>query len=160
MAGNLAGYLCEQYRLVHYGDPWYGKSITNLVKGIPFHLCNRHIVPSTATLAQLIQHIITWREFVIRKLKDDTEYDLVLNSEEDWRKDFLVATDAEWQELTEQLDTSFEQMMEVLSEKSDDWIVEPVEGKLYCKEHIVSGVIHHDVYHLGQIAFLYKVLIA
>ncbi len=48
--------------------------------------------------------------------------------------------------------------MELLSEKEDGFLSEEAADRKYNFRHLLHGLIQHDIYHQGQIAFLNKLL--
>jgi len=49
-------------------------------------------------------------------------------------------------------------MIHLLTTKPDTWMCHLVDGKDYKNEYMIMGAIQHDIYHIGQINFLYNQL--
>jgi uncharacterized damage-inducible protein DinB len=58
----------------------------------------------------------------------------------------------------EQLEETQSELIEVLQQQKDDLLLETIPGKEYNYRQLLNGIIHHDIYHIGQIAYLNKML--
>ena len=58
------------------GKPWYGISVMEKLNQIPWEAVNEKAY-SAKSIAILVQHIINWRVFVLKKLDGDLEFNIV-----------------------------------------------------------------------------------
>lgn len=137
------------------GDPWYGESLMIKLKVIDPANVNYKAQPSSNSIARIVQHMINWRMYLIRKLQGDTVFHIEQNDENDW-SDITINNPQDWEQLLNVLAESQEKLIELLSKKNDDFLQENVSRKSYDFEYLIEGIIQHDVYHQGQIAILYK----
>ena len=147
-----------QLEEVFEGHPWYGSPILKSLEEIPFIFWDQKLENASHTITELVYHIIDWRVFVIEKLKENELFSVEMNSESDWRKNISVATTHEKKNTIEELKKTQYSMIQLLTTKQDTWMCHFVDGKDYKNEYMVIGVIQHDIYHLGQINFLYNQL--
>jgi hypothetical protein len=136
-----------------HGGAWHGPSVLEVVKDIKPKLAgNRQ--KDIHTIAELIYHITSWRIFAVKKIGGDEEYD-IKTEKQNWGN--LKAIDEfEWETLQMELTLSHDEMMMALDEKDDSFLDEPVPGSEYDFFTLLHGIIHHDLYHTGQIAILKK----
>ena len=94
-----------------------------------------------------------WQDVVRRRLASETIIDLP--PELDWP---LVAdtSEAAWRQAVGNLNQSKQQLYEAISQLDDHRLSDPVPGKDYSVYVLLHGVIHHNLYHAGQIAVLKK----
>jgi uncharacterized damage-inducible protein DinB len=134
------------------GAAWHGASVMAVINKISatqaFHK-SKHI----HRICELVQHMITWRVFAFKRLEGDHKYEVYPN--EDW-KDFSNTNSAIWENVKKELEESQQNLLNSLSQQTDDLLTEKVEGKTYDYYTLIHGVIQHDLYHLGQIALLSK----
>jgi uncharacterized damage-inducible protein DinB len=142
---------------VFAGEPWYGTSLMGVLETIPYGLILTQCEPSGNSIARLVRHMLNWREFAIKKLEGDKVFDIELNTEADWT-DLNIKNESEWRELCAQFGKSQEKIIRLMMEKSDGHLTEKVPGKLYDFRFLIEGLIQHDIYHLGQIALIHRLL--
>lgn len=134
------------------GNPWYGIPVMKKLDSIDWQLVNRR--PSgVRSIAVLVQHIINWRIFVIKKLQGDAEYDIIIDGPNDW-SEVQINSELEWEKLKQSLRQSQEDLLTILEGASDGLLEKKVPGKDYQFAPILRSVVQHDLYHLGQIALI------
>jgi len=148
--------ITEQLKDVYNGQPWYGRSVTSLLEEI-----NEHVVfekPNEQhSILELLWHMILWREFTINRLRRDKAVSLGYFDENDWRQLDHTDTKLLKQGLRKIQETQSE-LIEVLQHQKDELLLETVPGRKYHYRQLLYGIIHHDIYHIGQIAYLTKML--
>jgi uncharacterized damage-inducible protein DinB len=61
-----------------------------------------------------------------------------------------------WPQGIERFEETQEQILSLLKERNDDLLDEPVRERTYNYRKLLEGIIQHDIYHLGQIAYAAK----
>ena len=101
--------------------------------------------------------MILWREFTINRLRKDNSITLQYFDENDWRQ--LNHNDKSLLEKgLKGIEETQSELIEVLQQQKDDLLLEMVPGREYKYRQLLYGIIHHDIYHIGQIAYLNKML--
>jgi uncharacterized damage-inducible protein DinB len=139
------------------GEPWYGTSLTGVLAAIPFRHVTIKCEPSQNNIARLVTHMLNWREFAIKKLQGDGRFDIELNSNADWPESG-IKNESEWNSLCQRLTESQETIIFLLSKIDETGLSKQVPGKLYDFRFLIEGLIQHDIYHLGQIALIDRLL--
>ncbi len=134
------------------GKPWYGISMMEKLDSIPWEIVNDQKY-GAKSIAVLVQHIINWRIFLLKKLEGDLGYDLKIDSPEDWTA-IHIHTEKEWDGLKDRLVETQNELLEKLSDLPETILQEQVPGKKYNFLPILTSISQHDIYHLGQIAML------
>lgn len=134
------------------GKPWYGISMMEKLDTISWEIVNDEKYESKS-IAVLVQHIINWRIFLLRKLDGDADYDLKIDGPTDWTE-VHINNQEEWKELKQELLQAQTELLDKLSEASEELLEKPVPGKNYTFLPILTSISQHDIYHLGQIAML------
>jgi len=153
---SLISNLKEEYN----GKPWFGNSILTALGDIPFEKAHLKPIDNLHSIIELTEHIITWRVFVIKKIHGDKEYSVKINSKEDWGENRAVSKE-EWQNVLQRLEYSQNELVQLLESKDDHFLSTIVLTKSntnFTFEFFLNGVIQHDIYHLGQIALVKKLL--
>jgi hypothetical protein len=140
-----------------HGGAWHGPSVLESVKNITAKEASFKS-PTIHTAAELIYHITSWRIFALKRLQGDYEYQIDTD-----KKDFGVAPKIdkfELETLLMELSLSHDELIKELDTKDNHFLNEIVEGSEYDYYTLIHGIIHHDIYHTGQIILLKKLCAA
>lgn len=149
-------YIIRNLKECFNGKPWYGVSLMEKLEKVPWSIVNEQIYGSKS-IAVLVQHIINWRIFLLKKLEGDESYDLVIDSLEDWTP-VIIKNEAEWKALLLNLQRTQTDLLEKLITENDHLLEKKVPGKKYTYGPILTSISQHDIYHLGQISMLVSLL--
>lgn len=58
----------------------------------------------------------------------------------------------------QKLDEMQSELIDVLQKEKDNRLIEIVPGRKYNFRDLLYGIVQHDIYHIGQIAYLTKLL--
>ena len=137
-------------------NPWFGDSLINKLNKIDYRIVNITLTDSNNSIAMIIQHLINWRVFAIEKMNKNQAFDIKINSTNDWTK-INIDSETEWTELLSKLISTQNKIIALLEELMvNNHLNDKVSGKDYSFEHLINGIIQHDIYHLGQIGLLHK----
>ncbi|MGB5555650.1 MAG: DinB family protein [Flavobacteriaceae bacterium] len=134
------------------GTPWYGMAVLTKLEAVDWQQVNEKKY-GEKSIAILVQHMINWRVFVLKKLQGDALYDLIVDSDGDWTL-LTIHNEQEWKELLKSLKQTQEELVQTLSGRTDKILEQTVPGKNYRFGPILTSIAQHDIYHLGQIAML------
>ncbi|MGB5435882.1 MAG: DinB family protein [Maribacter sp.] len=145
-------YIINELETCFDGKPWYGDSVMKKLDAVDWRIVNDQIY-GDKSIAVLVQHIINWRIFVIKKLQGDTEYDIIIDELNDWTR-VAIKGEREWEQLKQQIRQTQKEILELLAHCSDELLDKKVPAKNYTFGAILPSIAQHDIYHLGQIALL------
>ena len=134
------------------GKPWYGVSVMEKLEAISWDCINEKKY-GNKSIAVLVQHIINWRIFVLKKLEGDANYNIEMDGDMDWTSVHIKNQD-EWEGLKQQLIETQTKILSILNAVDDVILLKQVPGKDYTFTPILTSIAQHDIYHLGQIAML------
>lgn len=130
-------------------QPWYGSSIIEILSRID---SEQAIVRQgdSHSIIELVMHMISWRKFVTQRLMGNAEFEVTVEA------NFPRATT--WKDALDQLHQSQEALLAAVKQFPENRLVELVPSKIlkYTYYTLLHGIIHHDIYHLGQISLLQK----
>lgn len=130
---------------------WHGPAVKEALADVSAESMHNRIGNGNS-IVELVAHMTTWRKFVAEKLNGNDSYDV---TEE---MNFPVVND--WVTALAALDQSQADLIEALEKTPDEKLQEVVPGRKYKFFTMVHGIIHHDVYHTGQIMLLKKLKIS
>ena len=132
------------------GAAWHGQSVMDVLGEISHEEAFKP-TEKIHRICELVQHMTAWRHFAVKKLQGDEAYEVSIR--ENWIR--FEKQDAEaWREILEELRLSQEELINTLRSIGDEHLDDEVDKKAYTFYTLLHGVIHHDLYHLGEIALL------
>jgi uncharacterized damage-inducible protein DinB len=140
---------------VNSAQPWYGRSVYEMLDeidpGIVYKKPNKQ-----HSLADLLYHMITWADFTFHRIKGDKEKDMAVFEELDWR--YIDPKIHTWKKGLVEFKEIHKNIVAVLNEKDDEFLKEIVDYRKYNFRFLLNGLIQHNIYHIGQIAYVKKLL--
>ena len=138
------------------GKPWFGRPAYALLNEIDVSVVHEQPGADSHSLADLLFHMITWAEFTQKRLEKDEEMDMTFFESQDWRNiDPVIHS---WEKGMQQFKETHESIIQILDRADDSLLDEIVDYRKYNFRFLLNGLIQHDIYHLGQIAYVKKLL--
>ncbi len=149
-------FIKEQIINSYEGDPWFGRNISSILSEIDDS--KAFVKPSGQhSIVELIWHMIKWREFVISRFSQDAEENTGTFETNDWRlidhNDHTLFIKA-----VKRFSETQKDLLRTLENLDDSILTLKVPGRTYNYRKLLHGLIQHDIYHTGQIAFIHKML--
>jgi len=138
------------------GQPWFGRSVYSILDEVD--PSKAFIKPNNTehSLIELLYHIITWAEFTLKRIENDKIKDMAAFEELDWREiDPIIHN---WEKGLAEFKSINERIIQLLNDKDDELLKEIVDYRQYNFRFLLNGYIQHNIYHLGQIAYVKKLL--
>ena len=112
------------------------------------------------SVAEIISHLTLWRQETLLKIRtgkgSKTE-----DCAENWLSNDVLRLKG-WDQLKSEYDQSLAELVELLEGKDDAFLaVEYYDTDFkgyYPYEFVLDGMLHHDIYHLGQLGLILKLL--
>jgi len=138
------------------GDPWYGRNIRTLLSEADETIAFQK--PSGQhSILELVWHMCTWKEFVISRIRKNDKYPLKYFETADWRE-LDHNNKALWKEGLSKLEQLQNELVDLVQQQKDELLDEIVAERKYTFRKLFNGIIEHDVYHAGQIAYVKKLI--
>lgn len=156
MATTLIDDMIKQFNDLHDGDVWLDETFAKKFKQINETEAFTRPLPDLHSPAELISHLIVWRRAVIGRLKG-TVVRLEPDDPSNWKTNDKLRP-AGWVALKKELYQSKQEIIHVLNGKDDNYLdtISADYGKDF--RYFLQGLIHHDVYHMGQLGISIKYL--
>lgn len=131
----------------HNGDASYGDPAMKILEGITSESTLKRPDKSTHNIAELLAHIIGWEDVYLKRFQGDTKATIDQNLSFDWKR-IDKNEKSVWRSLLSAFEKNHKQLVSLLEqEKSNEM-----------KEKLVNDIMEHDIYHLGQIALIKKLV--
>ena len=138
------------------GEPWFGRPVYAILDEIDPSIATKKPNDNSHSLIDLLYHMITWAEFTLKRIEGDKETDLKASEELDWRT--IDPKKHSWEKGLNEFKSIHTRIIEKLNSRDDEFLKEVVDYRNYNFRFLLNGLIQHNIYHLGQIAYLRKLL--
>lgn len=141
---------------VNSGEPWFGRSVFQILEEVDPKKAAIKPNGSGHSLLELLYHMITWADFTLKRIEKNNKMDLATFEKMDWRQ--LNPKQHSWKKALAEFKAIHKKIVSLLNKKDDDFLLEIVDFRKYNYRFLLNGMIEHNIYHLGQIAYLNKML--
>ncbi len=159
MNNTLCTSLARQLEEVYYQLPWIWESYDKKFKSI--NEDNVFIQPASGynSVAQIISHLNEWRKELLSRMTGSTEINLRATSPHNFIDNETLKARG-WDALKKESDDTQQQLIQLLRSQTDDFLERTFqyEEKQNTYLYYVEGLLHHDIYHLGQIGLVLKMI--
>lgn len=136
-------------RNTYESDAWHGPSVKEVLASVDVAGSDKR-VNSSHSIAELVNHMTAWRNFVINKLTGNDAFDVT--------EDQNFPKSSDWRKSLYELHESQQKLISAIQEFPPQKLSDKVPGRSYDYYTLVHGIIQHDIYHIGQIQIIKKAL--
>ena len=151
--------ILDQLQRSFNGEAWHGPSLMEALSGVDAKKAIAKPISTSHSIWEIALHVAAWEGAVRTRLEE--KY-VALPEEGDW-PEAADPSEEGWKNFLVKLDQVHNRLCETVGRLSDDQLKERIGQELdretgggvsiYATLH---GVIHHNIYHAGQIALLKK----
>jgi uncharacterized damage-inducible protein DinB len=105
---------------------------------------------------QIVNHLIFWNEDVIHRLKGTENPQKAEHNEETFGNPGDPEDEIGWAQTVQRLNEVMNKLKTVISVLDDEKLKAPYADNSYSMKRLLSNIMMHDTYHLGQIVLLRK----
>ena len=155
MAQVLIKNIVRQLHEIQEGSLWFDQCFKDKIDRLSDSEALTRPIPQVHSVAEHISHMLEWRkECMIRFKGLKTE---LMNSPDDW-KDNTELSKTGWTELKNAFYNSQSELIRLMESQDDSYLETKFLDTDYNFHYLIEGIIHHDLYHLGQIGVTIKLL--
>ncbi len=137
-------------------EPWFGRSVYSILAEIDANIAFKKPFPDAHSLVELLYHMNTWALFALKRLEKSNELDNTETDLLDWR--VLDPSVHNWENGLQEFRSTHHRILELLNDADDSLLSETVAYRTYNFRFLLTGLIQHDIYHLGQVAYIKSLL--
>ncbi len=156
----ILNHITEQIAAVHHGKLWMGDSFAKKLASLKEEEAFVRPLPTLHSAAELIAHLTAWRKDALLKLTTGTGR-LTEESPENWPDNHTLAQIG-WHQLLQNHQESLSDLLAFLQSKDDAFLKESYHDQdfkgQFNHSFVIDGMLHHDLYHLGQLGIVIKLL--
>ncbi len=129
-------------------NAWHGPAVMEVLNSIDERIVHKKINTAHSIL-ELVAHMTAWRVFVTERLQGNNSFEV---SEE-----MNFPSSQAWHQVVDSLRASQEKLLVCLEKFPVEQLSEVVPNRPYKFFTMLHGIVHHDLYHLGQIVLIKKI---
>jgi len=150
-------YIIKSFESILSGQPWFGRAVYEILGEADESKVHTKPNGTEHSMIDLLWHMNTWAEFALGSLENRSAEDMKAIEANDWRE--IDTKKHGWKKGLEQLKAIHNKILELLKQKTDDdFLGDIVPLRKYNFRFLLNGLIQHNIYHLGQVAYLKKML--
>jgi len=139
--------IAETLKQTYNGDAWHGPSVMATLSNLSGDEA-RAKIGNGHSIIEIVSHMTSWRNFAIQKLTGHDSFDVSEKAN--------FPTEPDWNVVLKKLNESQEELLNALTRFTEEKLQDQVPGRKYSYYKLLHGIIHHDLYHLGQIVMITK----
>ncbi|SHM57878.1 DinB family protein [Flavobacterium chilense] len=142
------------YQSIYNGNPWLEVTLAHTLENVTAEQAYRKINPKLNTIWEIVNHLIQWRRNILRRVQGET----IITPDHNYFVPVLDSSEAAWEQSLQNLAKSQELWSACLNDFNDADFEKIDQNNNHNFYEDIHGIIQHDVYHLGQIVILKKLL--
>ena len=143
--------ICSLLKRAFEKNAWHGPSLKEALQHVDATMALQRL-DNTHSIIELVNHMISWRTFVVKKLEGNRDYKVNDNENFPAREN--------WAATLADLEVSQRDLIHAVDNFDAARLhdIVPHDGYQYTFYTLLHGIIHHDIYHIGQISLIKKSL--
>lgn len=137
-------------------EPWFGRSVYSLLEEAGAFDVYAHPEGTSHSLIELLFHMCTWTEYTLSIIENEELEKTKTIEALDWRN--IDKEKHTWENGLTKFKSANKKIIELLDTKDDSFLEQSLLDKNYNFKTLLNGLIHHHIYHAGQIAYIKKLL--
>ncbi|MEN5055581.1 DinB family protein [Sphingobacterium kitahiroshimense] len=152
--------MIQQLRDIESADLWIDENFEKKLAEVNEMTVFERPLPDMHSIAELMSHLIEWRKEVLSRLHGNPR-GLEMTDSANWRTNSELAKKG-WKNILQEFHSTQQSIIYFLEGKDDVFLSTPYPyaGPAFPHDYqyLVTGLIHHDLYHLGQMGITIKFL--
>lgn len=142
------------FRDLYSGDPWIDVTLDGTLQNIEAEKAAKKISAERNSIWQIVNHLISWRQNVLRRLEGEE----IITPQNNYFEPVNDTSEEAWHSTLAKLEDTQRQWVSFLENFDEGRF-----SRVYADSHttyyeLIHGILQHDAYHLGQIVLLSKML--
>ena len=155
MATILVEHFIRQLKEIQDGSLWFDQCFKDKLDNVSADDAFKRPISSVHSVAEHVSHMLEWRkECILRYKGGKTE---LMDSPDNWKNN-IVLQKIGWNNLKNALYASTPDLINLIHNLDDKYLETRFLDTDYNFKYLIEGIIHHDLYHLGQIGITIKLL--
>jgi uncharacterized damage-inducible protein DinB len=152
---NVTKMLLEQLDMHCHENDWFA-TMDQALQGVTAAEAAWTSSGISNSIWQIVNHLIFWNEDVIHRIKGTENPHKAENNEETFGNPGDPEDEIGWGKTVQHFSEVMNHLKTVIAELDDEKLKAPYAANRYSIERLLSSIMMHDTYHLGQIVLLRK----
>lgn len=156
----LMNHIIKQLKEIQEGKIWIGENFNKKLKNLTSEIAFTRPISTLHSVAEIVSHLTVWRQETILKINTG-EGSITDDLEANWYE-VQQLKKIGWNQLITDFNKSSIELIQLLETKDDSFLEQIYFDTDYKKNYpysfVIEGMLHHDIYHLGQIGILLKLI--
>jgi len=156
----LMNHIIKQLKEIQEGKIWIGENFNKKLKNLTSEIAFTRPISTLHSVAEIVSHLTVWRQETILKINTG-EGSITDDLEANWYE-VQQLKKIGWNQLITDFNKSSTELIQLLKTKDDSFLEQIYFDTDYKKNYpysfVIEGMLHHDIYHLGQIGILLKLI--
>ena len=152
--------IIRQLKEVQEAKNWMGANFVDKLNPITENEAFIRPLPSLHSVAEIVSHLTAWRRDAITKISTG-KGKLTEDSAENWLDNDALRRIG-WNAIMADHKNSLAELIDFLRAKDDNFLQQKYYDTDFKGDHeyqfVIEGILHHDIYHLGQLGIVIKLL--
>lgn len=157
---KLLDHITQQLLAVQNGKLWMGDTFSKKISSLNEEEALIRPLPNLHSPAELIAHLTAWRKDALLKIRFGTG-ELMDDDENNWPGNEKLK-EIGWPKILQEYQESLTELIGLLRDKQDAFLKEQYKDQdfkgMYDYSFVINGLLHHDLYHLGQLGIVIKLI--
>jgi uncharacterized damage-inducible protein DinB len=146
----------DQLEKAMNGDVWIDETFHGKLSKVNEHSAFIRPLPDMHSVAEVISHLLEWRISILNNVRGGTRTITSLSTA-NWKTNDELSP-VGWQSLLAAFNKSQGEIVDALRDQDDSFLTGIATGETHTLQYYVDGLLQHDMYHLGQIGLIIKLL--
>ncbi|WP_289662334.1 DinB family protein [Flavobacterium panacagri] len=142
------------YQSIYNGNPWLEVNLANTLKNVTAEQAYKKANPNLNTIWEIVNHLIQWRRNILERMQGE----VIVTPDHNYFVPVLDPSEVAWEQSLQTLAKSQESWNTFFESFDDEDLAKIYVNNGHTYYEHIHGIIQHDVYHLGQIVILKKLL--
>ncbi|AZB41733.1 DinB family protein [Bacillus sp. FJAT-42376] len=152
---NETNLFLEQLDMHWHENEWFA-SLDQALDGVTAAEASWTSDGTSNSIWQIVNHLIFWNVDVIHRIKGTENSHNAKSNEETFANPGDSQDETGWAQTVKRLSEVMNELKTVTAELNDEKLKEPYAADRYSIERLLSNVMMHGSYHIGQIVLLQK----
>ena len=152
--------IIQQLEEVQNGKLWIGSNFDSKLNQVNEKSAFLRPIENLHSVAEIISHLTLWRKETILKIKTG-KGSKTDDCEENWLANHKLEI-LGWDNIKLEYDKTLSELIDLLKSKDDEFLNEQYYDTDFKDNYeyrfVINGMLHHDIYHLGQLGIIIKYL--
>ena len=151
-----ASTISAMLKSISHGPAWHGPPVVQVLEGVSAGQAARRPVDGAHSVWEILLHMNAWQDHAANVA--DGADGAPLEGDRDWPPVPTSHSEEDWEAARLHFEGGGQEIRERIAHFDEARLHETVPGRDFPMKVLLHGIVHHNLYHCGQLALLKKAL--